>query len=123
MTARCMVTTVWLVLAALLAAIPAAAADNAQERMTARVPAILKLKTAGVVGENNLGFLELRGSSREGADVVAAENQDRKAAYEVIARKTGASLEQVGKRMALKRVERAAAGEWVQMPDGRWTQK
>ncbi len=123
MTARCMVTTVWLVLAALLAVIPAAAADNAQERMTARVPAILKLKTAGVVGENNLGFLELRGSSREGADVVAAENQDRKAAYEVIARKTGASLEQVGKRMALKRVERAAAGEWVQMPDGRWTQK
>jgi hypothetical protein len=118
-----MVTTVWLVLAALLAVIPAAAADNAQERMTARVPAILKLKTAGVVGENNLGFLELRGSSREGADVVAAENQDRKAAYEVIARKTGASLEQVGKRMALKRVERAAAGEWVQMPDGRWTQK
>jgi uncharacterized protein YdbL (DUF1318 family) len=123
MTARRLVATVWLVLASLLVAMSTAAADNPQERMAARVPAILKLKTAGVVGENNLGFLEFRGSSREGADVVAAENQDRKAAYEAIARKTGASLEQVGKRMALKRVERAEAGEWVQMPDGRWTQK
>lgn len=117
--------TAWvlLLLGAMLGSGAPAAADDAQERMAARVPAILQLKQAGVVGENNQGYLEFRAAAKEGEALVAAENQDRRAAYEAIARKTGASVDQVGRRMALKRVERAGAGEWVQGPDGQWARK
>jgi uncharacterized protein YdbL (DUF1318 family) len=117
--------TAWvlLLLGAMLGSGAPAAADDAQARMAARVPAILQLKQAGVVGENNQGYLEFRAAAKEGEALVAAENQDRRSAYEVIARKTGATVDQVGRRMALKRVERAGAGEWVQGPDGQWARK
>jgi uncharacterized protein YdbL (DUF1318 family) len=108
----------------LLLLIPAAQADSVKERMAARAPEILKLKAQGGVGENNQGYLEVRGSGGgAAADLVKAENQDRQMVYKAIAAKTGASAAQVGQRAAAKRAQVAGGGEWLQKPGGEWYQK
>ncbi|MGD9281988.1 MAG: DUF1318 domain-containing protein, partial [Desulfobacterales bacterium] len=53
-------------------------ADDIKTRMKQRLPVIKELKTKGIVGENNAGYLDFIGAKRENADVVAAENKDRK---------------------------------------------
>ncbi len=108
----------------LLFCIPAAQADSVKDRMAARAPEILKLKAQGLVGENNQGYLEVRGSGGGAAvDLVKAENQDRQLVYKAIAAKTGASVAQVGQRAAAKRAQVAGGGEWLQKPGGEWYQK
>jgi uncharacterized protein YdbL (DUF1318 family) len=98
-------------------------AGQLQERMKARLPEIVALKSKGVIGENHKGYLEFVGQRRDGAAVVKAENADRQALYTAIAQKTGASPEQVGSRAALKWKANLAAGEYFKNPDGRWIQK
>ncbi len=114
-----------LTLAALLLLItPAAQAGSVKERMKARAAAILDLKTQGLVGENNQGYLEVRGAADgNAASLVKAENEDRRMVYKAIAAKTGGSVEQVGQRAAAQRAERAGGGEWVQTPGGEWNRK
>jgi uncharacterized protein YdbL (DUF1318 family) len=91
--------------------------------MKARIPELNHLKQKGIIGEDNRGFLAFRGSSREGADIVAAENRDRQTVYRAIAAKTGASPDDVGRRRAKKIAEIAPRGVWIQAPDGRWYRK
>lgn len=102
---------------------PAVSAGPLQDRMKARLPEIVALKSKGVIGENHLGYLEFVGPSREGADIVAAENADRQQLYTAVARKTGAAVEQVGQRAALKWKENLGPGEYFKNPDGSWIQK
>ena len=112
------------VAALLLLITPAVQAGSVKERMKARAPAILKLKTQGLVGENNQGYLEVRGAADGNtASLVNAENQDRRMVYKAIAAKTGGSVEQVGQRAAAQRAGRAGGGEGVQTPGGDWVQK
>lgn len=111
------------VLAAVLLLSGAAVADALQDRMKERLPAIVALKTKGVIGETYQGYLEFVGQSREGAAVVAAENADRKALYTRVAQKTGASVEQVGRRAALKWKQNLGSGEYFKNEDGSWIQK
>jgi len=94
-----------------------------KERMKERLPVIMDLKARGVVGENNQGFLELLKGQSEKKEVVAAENQDRKAVYEAIAQKTGTNVQAVGQRRAIQIAEKANAGEWIQTADGQWQKK
>ena len=98
-------------------------AGQLQDRMKARLPEIVALKSKGVLGENHKGYLEFVGKRREGADMVAAENADRKTLYTAIGKKTGASADQVGSRAALKWKENLAAGEYFKNSDGNWIQK
>ncbi len=115
----------WLVMsmAAFFLASPVAAlAGDVKERMAARAPEILKLKSQGLVGENNQGYLEIRGGDGAGG-LVAAENKDRQMVYQAIAAKTGGSVAQVGQRAAAKRAQVAGAGEWLQKPSGEWYRK
>lgn len=98
-------------------------ADGIKDRMKARKPAIKALKTAGVVGENNLGYLEFVNNKKEKENVVNAENQDRKKVYAAIAQKQGVSAEDVGRRRALQISEIADKGEWLQNKAGKWYQK
>lgn len=98
-------------------------AGQLQDRMKARVPDIVALKSKGVIGENHQGYLEFVGQSREGADIVAAENADRKTLYTAVAQKTGASVEQVASRAALKWKQNLGPGEFFKNPDGQWIQK
>ncbi len=112
------------VAALLLLISPAVQAGSVKERMKARAPAILKLKTQGLVGENNQGYLEVRGAADgNAASLVKAENEDRRMVYKAIAAKTGGSVEQVGQRAAVRRAEVAGGGEWVQKPGGEWYRK
>ena len=99
------------------------ASDSIKQRMIDRLPIIKALKDKGVVGENNMGFLEFIGDQEERADVVAAENKDRKLVYEAIAKKQGATPEVVGKHRAAQISGRALAGEWLQDANGKWYKK
>jgi hypothetical protein len=91
--------------------------------MKERLPVIVELKAKGIVGENNKGYLEFVGGKKEKADVVAAENEDRKQVYAAIAKQQGTTTELVGKRRALQLAKRADPGEWVQDAAGKWIQK
>ena len=117
----------WLAIAAallLLMTTPAVQAGSVKDRMAARAPEVLKLKTQGLIGENNQGYLEIRGDGGgNAAGLVKAENSDRRMVYKAIAAKTGGSVEQVGQRAAVRRAQVAGAGEWLQKPSGEWYQK
>jgi uncharacterized protein YdbL (DUF1318 family) len=102
---------------------PTLFADDIKARMKNRLPTILELKAKGIVGENNKGYLEFIGGKREKADVVAAENEDRKAVYEAIAKQQGTTVELVGKRRALQISQKADSGDWLQDAKGNSYQK
>jgi uncharacterized protein YdbL (DUF1318 family) len=117
---------VFLLMSVVLLFSAVASAGNIQQikaAMKARLPQINMLKQKGIVGEDNRGFLAFVGKSREGADIVAAENRDRQRVYRAIAAKAGVSPEIVGKRRARKIASIAPKGVWIQMPDGRWKRK
>jgi uncharacterized protein YdbL (DUF1318 family) len=111
------------VLIGILAAGISAFGDDIKTRMKQRLPVIIELKTKGIVGENNAGYLEFIGTKKEQADVVAAENEDRKTVYAAIGKQQGTTAELVGKRRALQIAKKANPGEWVQDSSGKWIQK
>ena len=112
-----------LVLVGIFTAGISAFADDIKARMKQRLPVIVELKTKGIVGENNAGYLEFIGAKKEKADVVAAENEDRQTVYAAIAKQQGTTAELVGKRRALQISKKADPGEWVQDANGNWIQK
>jgi uncharacterized protein YdbL (DUF1318 family) len=61
-------------------------ADDIKARMKNRLPEIKQLKAQGIVGEDNKGYLQFVGGNKAKADVVAAENKDRKTVYTAIAK-------------------------------------
>lgn len=91
--------------------------------MLARIPVIMELKAKGIIGENNNGYLKFRSANREEADVVDAENRDRKTVYEQIAGNQGTTSEVVGKLRAVQIKKKAKPGEWLQDGTGKWHQK
>ena len=101
------------------------AADSAaaKARMRERVPAIDKLKVAGVVGETNRGFLEVRKPDSAASGVVQAENADRTALFADTAARTGSSADAVGRSFARQIAAASAAGVWLQRDDGTWYKK
>jgi len=94
-----------------------------KQRMIDRLPVIRSLKAQGIVGENNRGYLEFVGQKKDKAEVVAAENKDRKAVYGAIAKQQGTSVELVGKHRAIQIANKARPGEWLQDANGKWYQK
>lgn len=100
-----------------------ALADGIKERMKARLPVITQLKTQGLVGENNKGFLEFLGPQKPHADVVQEENADRMAVYQAIAARQNTTPEFVGQARAAQIAEREPAGFWIQDAGGTWKKK
>jgi uncharacterized protein YdbL (DUF1318 family) len=98
-------------------------ADDIKTRMKNRLPVIKELKAKGIVGEDNKGYLQFVGGNKAKADVVAAENKDRKTVYAAIAKQQGTTAELVGKRRAVQIAKKANPGEWVQDASGKWLQK
>ena len=92
-----------------------------RSRMEQRIGQIDTLKTQGIVGENNKGFLEVRSGSDQG--VSATENADRAAVYAALAKKTGSTPEMVGRARAKQIAAGSAKGVWVQAEGGTWAQK
>lgn len=106
-------------------AVTATAADlgAVKARMSQRLSQLDQLKAGGAVGENNRGFVEVRGGGGDAASVVAAENQDREAVYAAIAQQTGSSANQVGRARAKQIASASAPGVWLQKDDGSWYRK
>jgi len=100
----------------------AASAKEIQQRMKNRLPIITKLKDDGNIGENNKGFLEFRGTQKH-ADIVSAENDDRRIVYMAIAKKQNVTPELVGERRALALAEKGKKGHLFQKADGTWYKK
>ena len=98
-------------------------AQEIRNRMIARLPEIKALKTKGIIGENNKGFLEFIGQQKENQDLVAAENQDREKVYNAIAKQQGTSVELVGQHRAIQIANKAQPGDWLQDAGGKWYQK
>ena len=94
-----------------------------KKRMIERLPTIRALKEKGLVGENNKGYLEFVGSKKEKADVIEAENKDRKKVYGAIAKQQGTTVELVGKHRAIQLAKKAKPGEWLQDANSKWYQK
>lgn len=65
--------------------------------LNARLPAIEALWSEGKIGENNQGYVEARAElSAKEQTLLHAENADRKAVYQAIARSTQLTPKQVG---------------------------
>jgi hypothetical protein len=94
-----------------------------KQRMIERLPIINSLKDKGIVGENNKGYLEFVGKKKEKADVIKAENKDRKLVYKAIAKQQGTTAAVVGKHRAVQIANKAQPGEWLQDAKGKWYQK
>jgi len=113
-------------LASLFAFFQSAQAVNPgiSDRMRERLPVIDSLKTEGRIGENNLGFLAVRGvlNDRENG-TVAAENDDRAEVYKMIGERTGNDPVSVGRARAEQIAQRSAPGVWLQDQSGRWYRK
>lgn len=110
----------------LFALATAHAADLAsiKESMKQRLPQIEKMWSAGLIGENNEGYVEARGSlNKEQSELVAAENSDRKMVYTEIAKSTQTTPQQVARQRAAQISRQAAAGLWLQDAEGKWYQK
>lgn len=111
------------VLFALLVPVSSSFGDEIKDRMKERLTAINDLKAAGVIGENNMGYLEFRQTSAANEGLLTAENADRKTVYASIAQKQGATTDFVGKRRAMQIAEKADPGTWLQDETGKWYQK
>jgi uncharacterized protein YdbL (DUF1318 family) len=105
----------------------AVAADDpnaARARMEQRLGSVDALKDRGAAGENNRGFLEVRGgASAEDQKTIADENADRRTAYAFIASQTGTDPDSVGRRRAQQLAAASRPGVWIQDPSGQWRQK
>lgn len=92
------------------------------QSMKDRLAVVKELKAAGIVGETHNGYLAFVGSAQK-ADVVAAENQDRKELYEIIAKDEGTSIQVIEKNMGVVKAQRAETGNFFQTADGNWVKK
>jgi uncharacterized protein YdbL (DUF1318 family) len=99
------------------------ASKEIKQRMIARLPVIKALKGKGIVGENNKGYLEFVGQKKEKAEVIKAENKDRKLVYGAIAKQQGTTVEVVGQHRVVQIANKAQPGEWLQDANGKWYQK
>ena len=95
-----------------------------RQRMEERLPQVDTLKAQGALGENNHGFLEVRGSgSPDASRLASAENDDRGKVYGQIAAQAGSTADEVGRARAKKIAENSKAGVWLQADDGHWYRK
>lgn len=109
-------------------ALPVAANPGNQQaieaRMEARLPAIAALKRDGKVGENNRGYLEARTAlAGPEQEVLTADTADRRAIYQLVAERTGETLDSVAAQRAILIARRSPPGVWLQAPDGTWYQR
>ena len=99
------------------------------KRRKARNADVEAAKKDRAVGESNLGLLAERPNKRISSDesyrkkirdLVSAENEDRSFIYREIARQNGMPAEktgEIGKVFARVHRNKAADGEWIQLPD------
>ncbi|WP_232219882.1 YdbL family protein [Pseudogulbenkiania sp. MAI-1] len=80
-------------------------------------------KSQGLVGEQPDGYLGVVKSTPEAVELAADINAKRRSAYEAIAKKNGATLDQVAALAGQKAIEKAAPGTYVKSSTGQWVKK
>ncbi len=82
-------------------------------------------KNAGLVGEQADGYVGLVSTSvpPDIAALVKEVNLKRRAKYRELANKNGVSLASIEALAGKKLIERAPAGQYVRLPDGKWVRK
>nr|WP_320193532.1 YdbL family protein [uncultured Desulfobacter sp.] len=98
-------------------------AGSIKQRMKQRLPQIVDLKNRGIIGETNAGYLGFVTAKKEKQDVVTAENEDRKAIYNQIAKQQNVSIQLVEKRRAAALFSSATKGYYYQNEAGVWVKK
>ena len=97
--------------------------DKLRDRFKQRYPQVQELKKAGVVGETSDGYLDyVKKKDPKAADLVDAENADRKRLYESIAKEKGTTVDLVASQAAKRNFAKAADGEYLK-EDGTWKKK
>ncbi len=99
------------------------AADGYGMDSKQRLAIIKGLKIKGTVGENNKGLLEFKTGDKSAAAVVNEENAERSKTYADVAKKTGASVAEVGAQRSEQIEQGEASGVWIQDAKGAWTKK
>lgn len=115
--------SIFLIAPLVTGAMAIAGMNDIKSRMKSRLPEIVSLKAKGIIGENNKGYLQFTGADRTGEAVVRAENADRKAVYEAIAKQQGTTADVVGVHRAAQIAQKAAPGELLQDANGKWYHK
>lgn len=76
-----------------------------------RRPQLISLEENGIVGENNLGMVEIKGNADSSVKaLVDAENADRMVIYKAIAAKNGISVEEV-QQIYAKKIQESLSGK------------
>ncbi len=98
-----------------------------------RFPRLVPFFQKGAIGEGRTGFLEIRDTGRLSAaekndlnGLVDAENRDRRALYQEVAKSLNITSDQIGKVQRIfadKWQKSSDRGWWIQKEDGGWVQK
>lgn len=117
-----------LLLTLFLAAVTFVHADDMaviRQRVKGRVPRINHLLIKGTIGLNNKGYLEARTKIPAiDQSLLTAENKDRKAIFEKVAKDSGVALHVVERRSQPKFVARLPKKSWYyDINRGKWVQK
>jgi len=107
-----------------------------KERMKLRHADLDRLRDGEKVGETWAGLVEVVKDSYAQekvdpadkksltiAELLAAENKDRKALFELLATEQKLTSEAVGKQNGIRTLEKAADNHWLKLEDGRWVHK
>lgn len=98
--------------------------SNLTTRMKARLPDVLSAKNSGVIGEGLNGLLSVRDKATDSdKKLVADENKDRLAIFQMLAKKTGGDPSDVAKKFAKGIAAKAKKGHWFKNSSGSWVSK
>ena len=107
-----------------------------KERMKQRDADIDRLRNAEKIGETSTGLVEVvkpayaqekvapaDPKSATIAELVDAENKDRRELFELLAKQEKLTAAEIGKQNGIRHLERASDDHWLKLEDGRWVQK
>lgn len=99
--------------------------QQALENRRSRFDQLRDLKTQGIVGENNRGYIDVLQGDASAASLAEAENADRKIVYQTIAEQNSLEdqLDVIEKVFAQVQRDKAASGDNIQNDSGQWEQK
>lgn len=99
--------------------------DQITSSMRDRYPALLDAKNRGLVGEAWTGLVALvdAGAPADVQALVNAENNDRRALFQIIAQETGTSVEEVARQNRIRMYRLAEDSHFLQDQNRQWVRK
>lgn len=90
-----------------------------------RFSQLRSLKSSGVIGENNHGYVEALKNDSDVSSIVQDENHDRQVLYKTIAEQNGLqeAISTIESAFAQVQSEKAESGDKIQNEEGSWITK